>query len=110
MFGDSYSRRISDLAGICWAQVLFLLVLLTSQAICPEMAHGATNPVPVINYATPNQAVAGVTIPMTMTGSGFVPGSVMLVNGVAVPTTYMSSTSVVAQVTAPAGSANNIAV
>jgi uncharacterized protein (DUF1800 family) len=62
------------------------------------------NPAPALLSATPSQAVAGATIPITLTGSGFVNGAVVLVNGVAAPTTYQSATSLIAQIGVAAGS------
>jgi uncharacterized protein (DUF1800 family) len=45
---------------------------------------------------------AGATTSVTVSGSGFLPGIVILVNGAAVPTTYQSATSVVARIQVPA--------
>ena len=68
------------------------------------------NGLPTVTSASPTQAVAGATVPITLTGTGFVSGTVILVNGAAVPTTYQLTTSVVAQITTPAGSTSNLAV
>ena len=68
------------------------------------------NPVPVISSTSPNQAVAGATVPITISGTGFVPGAVIVVNGVAAPTTYQSATAVVAQVTAVAAATGFLSV
>jgi uncharacterized protein (DUF1800 family) len=67
-------------------------------------AH-AQNPVPALTSASPNGA-ATLAGPVTLTGTGFVKGAVVLVNGTAVSTTYQSSTSVVGQVSVPVGAAN----
>jgi uncharacterized protein (DUF1800 family) len=68
------------------------------------------NPVPTLNNATPSQALAGATVPITFTGNGFVAGTVILVNGSPVPTTFTSISSVVAQITAAPGSTGNLSV
>ena len=68
------------------------------------------NPVPVTSSSSPSQALAGATVPITINGAGFVSGTVILVNGVAVPTTYQSATALVAQVPAAAGSSNSLSV
>ena len=62
-----------------------------------------------LGSANPAQGDAGETIAITLTGSNFVPGVVVLVNNVAAPTTYVSSTSVTVQVTAPANSTHQFA-
>ncbi len=108
MVHSSCSRGISALAAIGRARVPFLLLVLISAVACP--AWGQTNPVPVLKTASPSQALAGATASLTLTGTGFVSGTVILVNGAAVPTTYQSATSVVAQVTAPAGSSASLPV
>ncbi len=68
------------------------------------------NPVPVMSSSSPSQALAGATVPITINGTGFVPGVVILVNGVAAPTTYQSATVVVAQVTAGAAATGFLSV
>ncbi len=78
--------------------------------ISPPGALGSSNPLPTITSASPTQAVAGATVPITLTGSGFLSNTVILVNGAAVPATYQSGTTMIAQVTAPAGSTGNFAV
>jgi uncharacterized protein (DUF1800 family) len=68
-------------------------------------AHSQNNPTPTLTSASPNGA-ATLAGPITLTGTGFVKGTVVLVNGTAVSTTYQSSTSVVGQVSVPVGAAN----
>ncbi len=68
------------------------------------------NSIPVLNSASPTQALAGATAPITLKGTGFVSTTVILVNGVAVPTAFQSGTSVIAQIPAAAGSSGNLAV
>ena len=84
--------------------------LASNSAITASYPISIVNPAPVLNTASPTQALAGATVPITLTGAGFVAGTVILVNGAAVPTTYNSPTSVVAQITAAAGSTANLAV
>jgi hypothetical protein len=57
------------------------------------------NPVPSISSISPNPVLAlGGSFTLTVNGSGFVPGSVVQVNGSPRPTTFVSPTQVTAQV------------
>ncbi len=59
------------------------------------------NPVPAIASLNPNQAFAGgPAFTLTITGTGFVAGSRVNWNGEARPTAYISTTQIVAQITA----------
>ena len=78
--------------------------LASNPAITASYSLNIVNPVPVITSVSPAIVPAGSTTPVTLTGTGFVPGTVIQVNGAAAPTTYQSATSVIAQVTAAAGS------
>lgn len=51
------------------------------------------NPVPVLSSLSPTAVNVG-TVTITLTGSGFVPGSQLLLNGQAVPSTLLTSTSI----------------
>jgi len=87
--------------------VIATATLVSNPAITATYPITFINPVPQITSANPNTAIAGATIPITFTGTGFVQNTVVLVGGTAVPTTYQSATSVIAQVTAPAGSSSS---
>ena len=57
----------------------------------------APNPMPAITSVSPNTAVAGSpSIALTVTGTGYVSGSVVYFNGTALTTTYVSATSLTA--------------
>jgi len=58
------------------------------------------NPVPAMSAVTPNGFSEGVTT-VTVNGSQFVYGAQISWNGALVPTTYVSSTQLVAQIAAP---------
>jgi uncharacterized protein (DUF1800 family) len=58
------------------------------------------NPIPVLGTVTPNGFSEGTTT-ITVDGSQFVYGAQISWNGALVPTTYVSSTQVVAQIAAP---------
>lgn len=59
------------------------------------------NPVPTLASLNPNQAFAGgAAFTLTITGTGFVAGSRVSWNGEARATTYISTTQIVAQITA----------
>jgi hypothetical protein len=69
------------------------------------------NPVPMLTGVTPNSATAGSsTLTLTVTGSSFIPASMIDWNGATLSTTYVSSTSLTVQIPASdlgsAGSAN----
>ena len=78
--------------------------LASNPAITASYSLNIVNPVPVITSANPTTAPAGSTTAVTLTGTGFVPSTVIQVNGVTSPTTYESTTSVIAQITAAPGS------
>ena len=62
---------------------------------------GSSNPVPTLSGVTPNSATAGsAALTITASGSGFIPASVIEWNGAALGTTYVSSTSLTAQIPA----------
>ena len=59
-----------------------------------------TNPKPVINSITPKSINLGVgTKTITITGSGFVPGSIAKINNSNRPTTFIDSTHLLVQIT-----------
>jgi uncharacterized protein (DUF1800 family) len=61
------------------------------------------NPIPVATSATPSSFAEGTEL-VTVQGSHFVYGAQIYFNGTALPTTYISSTQVAAQIAAGAGS------
>lgn len=57
------------------------------------------NPVPTLSGVTPNSATVGsATLTVTASGSGFISASVIEWNGAALSTTYVSATSLTAQI------------
>jgi uncharacterized protein (DUF1800 family) len=81
-------------------------VVITAQATnYPKDTPGSVtlnvwNPIPIIGSATPANFAEGTQL-VTVTGSQFVYGSQIFWNGVAVPTTYVSSTELAATLAAP---------
>jgi hypothetical protein len=64
-------------------------------------SNESQNPIPTLASVSPNSAVAGSAgLAITATGSGFVTSSVVEWNGAALATTYVSGTSLTAQVPA----------
>jgi uncharacterized protein (DUF1800 family) len=61
---------------------------------------GVLNPIPVLSTVTPSGFSEGSTL-VTVDGSQFVYGAQILWNGVAVPTTFVSGTQLVASIAAP---------
>ncbi len=81
-------------------------VTITSEASNdPGLPHGSVtlavlNPIPVLNTVTPSGFSEGTTT-VTVSGSQFVYGAQIIWNGIAVPTTLMSGTQLVAAIPAP---------
>jgi hypothetical protein len=65
-------------------------------------AAGATNPLPLVNWPLTPAAVApaGAGFTLTVHGTGFVSGSVVRWNGIARPTTFVSSSKLSAVIPA----------
>jgi uncharacterized protein (DUF1800 family) len=61
---------------------------------------GVLNPIPILNAVTPNGFSEGTTT-VTVSGSAFVYGAQIMWNGIAVPTTLVSDTQLVAAIPAP---------
>jgi uncharacterized protein (DUF1800 family) len=91
-------------------QVTVEATLASNPAITASYLLQIVNPVPAIDGASPLQVPVGATTALTLTGAGFVPQTVILVNGAEVPTTYQSATSVVVQVSVAAGAAGNLSL
>ncbi|MGC1421066.1 MAG: DUF1800 family protein [Terracidiphilus sp.] len=64
------------------------------------VAIGVLNPIPVLTSVTPGAFSEGTTM-VTVNGSQFVYGAQIWWNGAAVPTTFVSSTQLVASIPAP---------
>ncbi len=76
-----------------------LTVYLTNlPALTTSYAFTLVNPVPVVTSATPTQLLTGGSQTVTLTGSGFVPGTTVLMNGTSLPVTYTSPTQAAVQV------------
>ena len=68
------------------------------------------NPMPATYSTSTGQLVAGSTTTVTINGAGYVPGSTVLVNGNAVPTTYQSLTTLQAQITVSNGTTGSLSI
>ena len=75
--------------------VTITAALASNPAITASYQLYLHNPVPEINSANPESVPPGVTTSVTLNGSGFVPGTVILANGVKQTAVYQSSSSVV---------------
>ncbi|MGA9587643.1 MAG: IPT/TIG domain-containing protein, partial [Terracidiphilus sp.] len=64
------------------------------------VAIGVLNPIPALTSVTPTGFSEGTTM-VTVSGSQFVYGAQIMWNGAAVPTTFVSSTQLVASIPAP---------
>lgn len=69
----------------------------------PESKH-LYNPIPMLSDVSPPMAAQGSEITLRVSGQGFVPSSVVLMDGIAAPTTWVSPTELSVRLT-PARSA-----
>ena len=106
--GDAQVGTISS-TGLYTAPAVvpnpYTVTITSSIAKYPTAVPGSVsiqvwNPIPVLSAATPNGFSEGTTT-VTVTGSQFVYGAQISWNGALVPTTYVSSTQLVAQIAAP---------
>jgi uncharacterized protein (DUF1800 family)/stringent starvation protein B len=76
--------------------------LTASPSITASYSFVVVNPVPGISSASPTSLPkASTNASVSVWGGGFVPGSKVMLNGTAVPTTYTSASQVVALVSLP---------
>jgi uncharacterized protein (DUF1800 family) len=90
------------------------VTITTYATLFPNDPHGSVtinvlNPVPIATSATPGSFAEGTEL-VTVSGSQFVYGAQLYWNGVAIPTTYISSTQLAASITAPNPGTYNLAV
>jgi hypothetical protein len=90
-----------------WKRIFFLLPVLSFAVGCGGGggSQGGSppphNPMPTLSGVTPNSAIAGsAALTLTASGTGFVSDSVVVWNSAALTTTYVSSTSLTAQIPA----------
>ena len=81
-----------------------LPIAVTATSVINPMVSGQSavsleNPIPIIQSADPNPLTVG-NFTLTVTGSKFVKGAAILLNGIALPTTFVSSTKLTATGTA----------
>lgn len=82
---------------------LFALLVVPALSGCQGggSSGGTQNPVPALTGISPNSATSGsAAVSVTASGSGFVQTSVVEWNGATLSTTYVSSTSLTAQIPA----------
>jgi Glycosyl hydrolase family 79 C-terminal beta domain/IPT/TIG domain len=80
------------------SSVTVTAALVANPAIKASYTFSLINPLPTITNFWNSPLAVGGTNSITVTGTGFVPGAVILVNGSPVSTTYQSYSSVTAQV------------
>lgn len=76
-----------------------------SPTVSGTLAEAILNPLPVVASAVATQTTAGTAYLLDVTGTGFVAGATLQVNGMTVPDTLVSSTEMTASITAAAGTA-----
>jgi len=91
--------------------VTVVAVSVASPTTSGTLSESLYNPVPVVGAATGTQVGSSLSYLIDVTGSGFVPASVIQALGIAQVTTFVSATELTATVTVPSGTTNiNIAV
>ena len=76
-----------------------ILGILLVFAICILPVQAADNPVPVLTKISPTYQSAGISsVTITLTGSGFISGSVVQWDGIDKPTTYASATKLTVKI------------
>lgn len=108
------SSRLSQGAGMGLVRLKYSFLFFSFLLLCVDLGCGGgtqggppsggplpQNPIPTLTGVNPNTtAVGGISLEITALGSGFVNGSIVEWNGVSLNTTYVSSTSLTAQVPA----------
>jgi hypothetical protein len=102
----SASQVFAQLSAADVANVGTATITVTNPAPGGGASNGLTlsissiqNPVPTLTALSPGSAVAGdPTFTLTVNGSNFVPGAVVLFNGNPRPTTFVSPTQLTAQI------------
>ena len=90
--------------------VTITAALTSNPSVTASYQFNIINPHPIISGTSPLLTPAGATTAVTLSGTGFVPGTVILVNNNAVTSTYQSATSVVAEITVAAGATGNLSL
>lgn len=91
------------------SNVTVTAALVSNPAVKASYAISLLNPTPVISATSPTNLKANQANAVTLSGSGFVPGTSILINGTAATTTYVSGDSVQVQIT-PASGATSVTV
>ncbi|MBI3681179.1 MAG: putative Ig domain-containing protein [Acidobacteria bacterium] len=78
---------------------VYLLVLASTAVMTLSQAQA---PLPIINSISPSSSVAEQPIALSITGSFFCTSSIVTFNGLSTPTTYMSASSLTANIPATA--------
>jgi len=92
------------------AAVAITATLTSNPAITATYQLNLIDPTPVITSASPAGVPAGTTTTVTLTGTGFLAGTVFTATGGTVTTTFVSPTSVTAQVTLAATASGNLSI
>ena len=92
------------------AAVTITATLVSNPAITASYQLNLINPTPVITSASLAGLPAGNTTTVTLTGTGFVAGTTFTATGGTVTTTYVSPTSITAQVTLTASASGNLSI
>jgi hypothetical protein len=87
---------------IVTAGIVPVVVVNPGGVVSPPSNFTINNPVPTVTALSPSPViVGGAAFPLTVIGTNFVNGAVVNFNGLARTTTFVSSTQLTAQITAP---------
>ena len=84
--------------------------LVSNPAIWGSYVATIVNPVPTITSVSPLLLAQGTTTSVTLNGTGFLPSTVITLNGSQVPSNYQSNTSVVVQISVAANETGNVSI
>jgi uncharacterized protein (DUF1800 family) len=90
--------------------VTITATLTSNTAITASYNLSLVSPAPAITSASVTNLPAGTTASVTLTGTGFIPSTTFTASGGTVTATYVSTTSVTAQVTVAAGATGNFTI
>jgi uncharacterized protein (DUF1800 family) len=90
-------------------------VTVTATSVADTTASGNAavtlgNPVPVLTSAVPTEMVVGIGFQLTLSGSGFMNGSVVNFGSQQLPTTFVSQNELIATGTATAAQVGNVPI
>ena len=108
--GTEYGSYIPPQTMPADSTVTITASLLNEPSVTSSFQFDLHNPVPQIaaNGATPAQLLSGGTQTVSLVGTGFVPGMLVMFNGASLPTVFTSYTQASVQVPVPGDAAGDL--